>query len=246
MIPGSVWEWFRRIALIALPAGIAAGLALSAAQQVWVIPILLEAERFEAAAEPQAHAAGRAEDHAWEPAAGVERAAYTWLANAVLGFGWALLLVSVWAWRGAALEAKRGALWGLAGFAVFSLAPALGLPPALPGAPEAPLAARQAWWLATAAATAGGLALLAFARPVALRLLGLPLLAATHIVGAPRAAEALPAALAPLAPRFALASLACALGFWLVLGALAGWLWGRPEAAATPPAGAPLRRPGAA
>ena len=52
--------------------------------------------------------------------------------------------------------------WGLAGFAVFMLAPVLGLPPELPGMPAAPLLPRQVVVAATVVATAGGLALLVF------------------------------------------------------------------------------------
>ena len=57
---------------------------------------------------------------------------------------------------------RQGLLWGLAGFAVFTLAPSLGLPPELPG--HAGGRARPAPGLVAAhrAATAGGLALLAF------------------------------------------------------------------------------------
>ena len=54
-------------------------------------------------------------------------------------------------------------MWGLAGFAVFTIAPGLGLPPELPGVPAAPLLSRQIWWvtavLATAAACSGLLVL---------------------------------------------------------------------------------------
>jgi len=240
----SAWTWFQRIVLAAIPAGILAGFALSAAQQAWVVPLLLEAERHEHAAVAHVHASGAQETPEWEPAAGLERSAFTWLANAVLGSGWALLLAAAWAWRAAPLTAVRGVLWGLAGFAAFSLAPALGLPPTLPGAPEAPLAARQAWWLAAALGTALGLGLLVFAKPLAWRLLGLAVLVAPHAVGAPKAGEPLPDALVALAPRFAIASVACTLGFWLLLGALAGWLWSRPHPAA--PRGAASRRVGAA
>jgi len=49
-----------------------------------------------------------------------------------------------------------------AGFVAFSLAPAAGLPLGLPGMAAAALEARQIWWVCTVAATAAGLALLAF------------------------------------------------------------------------------------
>ena len=52
--------------------------------------------------------------------------------------------------------------WGFAGFAVFTLAPGLGLPPELPAMPAADLGDRQIWWTATVLATAVGLALIAF------------------------------------------------------------------------------------
>src|ERR1700745_2045609 len=56
---------------------------------------------------------------------------------------------------------RTGLFWGLAGFATFTLAPGLGLPPELPGTEAAPLLQRQLWWVTTAAATGGGMALLA-------------------------------------------------------------------------------------
>lgn len=47
----------------------------------------------------------------------------------------------------------------VSGFAVAFLAPALGLPPELPGMPAANLSSRQLWWILTLVATAAGLAL---------------------------------------------------------------------------------------
>ncbi len=239
---------FRRLAGTALVAGVIAGLALSAARQAWVIPLILQAEEIEflpslpAARDGQttppddreARAAAAALPREWQPAAGFPRHAWTWTANALTGFGFALLLVAGYGLSGRPVHATRGLLWGLAGFAAASLAPALGLPPALPGAPEADLAARQVWWLAAVAAATGGLALLAFARRPWLRLLGLPLLALPHLIRAPRTAEPLPAALADLAPRFIAATLLTNLGFWLLLGLLSGWMWGRTAQRADP------------
>ncbi len=212
----------RRLIGTALLAGLVAGLALSAARQAWVVPLILQAEQFETSA-PHAHDAGPPPSPEWQPAAGLERSAWTWAANVLTGCGFALLLVAGYLWSGRALTAWRGLLWGLAGYAAASLAPALGLPPALPGAPEADLAARQVWWLSTVAATAAGLAAFCFAPSLWLRLLGLPLLALPHVIGAPRAAEPPPPALAELLPRFVAATLLCNLGFWLLLGAVSGW-----------------------
>ena len=121
---------------------------------------------------------------------GIERAGYTLIADLLAGIGFALLLagaVALARLRGYAIDARSGLLWGAAGFAVFALAPAIGLPPELPGMSAAELAARQQWWLLTAAATAAGLGLVIFARPAPLRVLGAVLLVLPHLIGAPAA-----------------------------------------------------------
>ena len=84
---------------------------------------------------------------AWAPADGMERTTYSFLANIVTGIGFALLLVAVSELAGGILSWRQGVLWGLAGFAVFTLAPGLGLPPELPAMPAADLGARQFWWV---------------------------------------------------------------------------------------------------
>lgn len=123
---------------------------------------------------------------------------------------------------------RQGLFWGLAGFAVFTLAPGLGLPPELPGTEAAPLAERQVWWLATAALTASALALIAFTRNPGWAALAIVLLLLPHLAGAPQPAGH--AALAPpeLARRFLVTATATSLLFWVVLGTIAGWLYGRP------------------
>lgn len=125
-------------------------------------------------------------------------------------------------------DAATGLLWGAAGFAAFAAAPALGLPPELPGSAAAELMPRQAWWLGTAVATLLGLAALGYGNGAAWRIGGLVLLVAPHLVGAP-APEAGAEATVPaeLAARFAAASLVVAALFWAVLGAASGWLYRR-------------------
>jgi len=130
---------------------------------------------------------------------------------------------------GYAIDARRGLIWGAAGFAVFALAPAIGLPPELPGMEAASLAARQQWWLLTAAATAAGLGLLIFARPAALRVIGAVLIVLPHLIGAPAAPHGSTGVPAELAAEFATASLAVAAAFWLLLGGVSGWLYRRFE-----------------
>lgn len=234
---------FRRLVITAGIAGIAAGLCLSVARQILILPLILEAEVYEHAAERE-HAAANdrgatSHDHTaqaapaekeWEPADGIERNAWTWVANVLTGLGFGLLLVAAYVLSGRRLSLVRGVLWGLAGFATFSLVPAMGLPPALPGGPESPLGPRQLWWIAAVLCTAGGFALLAFVSGRWWRWTGIPLLALPFLIPAPRATEALAAPLVALTQRFIATTLAVNLASWLVLGALSGWLWARQSA----------------
>jgi cobalt transporter subunit CbtA len=198
--------------LPALAAGIAAGAVVTLLQQVFLTPLILQAEMLEAAGH-----AGTAT--AWEPQAGLERALYTLLFNCLGAFGFALLLSGCYALRGGATW-PRGLLWGLAGFASFSAAPALGLPPELPGAAAADLTARQLWWVATALGTAAGLACLVLARPIGMRVLGLLVIGVPHLVGAPHSPEVQSAIPADLSRSFIIGSLAMSAVMWLMLGAV--------------------------
>jgi cobalt transporter subunit CbtA len=219
----------RRILLVALVAGAIAGLVATLVQGTRLWPLIAAAEQFEQAGESHQHAPGApAHDHDWQPEDGAERIAFTALFNILAGFGFALLLNGGLALRqtvlrGAAPDVATGALWGLAGFACFALAPALGLPPELPGMQAADLLDRQLWWAATALASAAGLALLVFARATVWKALGIVALAAPHLIGAPHTEEtgSVPA---ELAAQFVAASLVAAAVFWIVLGAVSGWL----------------------
>jgi cobalt transporter subunit CbtA len=217
----------RRVLWAALLAGLAAGCLVTVVQALKVTPLILAAETFEAAAPAAEH--GHAA--AWEPTEGLERTAYTLLANVLVGIGFGLLLSGAFALRlafgGRPVDAGSGVLWGLGGFAAFALAPALGLPPELPGSLAGDLAARQAWWAATALATAGGLSLLAFSRRLPWRLAGIALVALPHAIGAPAAPHLGGTAPPELAAAFAAASLATAALFWIVLGGVGGWLFSR-------------------
>ncbi|MEE9139503.1 MAG: CbtA family protein [Alphaproteobacteria bacterium] len=225
----------RQVLTAAVLAGIAGGFLVSAFQSVRVIPLVLEAETFEAAGPATAAGhVGEGAEHregAWAPAEGLERTVYTVLTNVLTAIGFALVLAACFALE-RSVDWRRGVLWGLAGFAVFHLAPALGLPPELPGTSAAPLFERQAWWLATVAATAAGLALVVFAPRRAVKALGIVLIVAPHAVGAPEAQA--PGGLVPaeLAAEFAAASLVTAAAFWVALGGLTGFFFRRLAAGA--------------
>ena len=217
---------FREIVFAALVAGVVAGLFVSALQSVRVVPLIYQAERYEVASDDSHRPAGAArDDHreegkAWAPKQGLERAAYTVLANVLMGIGFALLLSAAYALR-SGVGWREGLVWGLGGFAAFNLAPAFGLPPELPGMAADNLEARQIWWIGTAAASSGALLLIAFARPAAIKALGVGLLALPHLIGAPHATDLGSKVPAELAAAFVSATLVTNLLFWLVIGGLA-------------------------
>ena len=228
---------FRRILVTALLAGLAGGIVESAAQQAWVQPLILQAETFEAAASQKHEAANGGSDNgaqvaAEAPAAGdtdYQRTLETLLANVLTGIGFALLLGAAIVLAGRETGWRRGLLWGLAGFAVFGAAPALGLPPEPPGVEAADLARRQAWWLGTVAASALGLWLLILVKHRALKALGVLVLVVPHAVGAPRLDVHGGVTPQAIIDEFVVASLVTSAVFWLVLGGMSGLLTRRPS-----------------
>ena len=222
---------FRRLFTAAAFAALSAALLLTLLQQIEIVPAILEAETYEAAAtagETHDHSAPGGHDHeeteaGWQPEDGAERLLFTAAANLVIALGFALLLGAAISLRGGEPGWRNGLAWGAAGFIVFHLAPTLGLPPELPGTLAAPLHDRQLWWIGTAAATAGGLALLVFGRAWTARAGGCLLLALPHLVGAPRPVAHQALAPPTLIESFETAALFTNAVFWLALGGLYGF-----------------------
>ena len=218
---------FRRLLCVALCAGLLSGIFATVAQQIGTVPVILQAEEYEKAAEHSA--ATEAHEHsasAWEPENGVERTAYTLLADVLAGIGFALLLAAGLTLRGGEVTWRQGIFWGLAGFATFTIAPGLGLPPEVPGTAAAPLLERQLWWLATALSTGCGLALLAFSRRAPWAVFGAILIVLPHLYGAPQSAAHDAAAPEFLARQFVVAVTVVSFLFWLILGASTGFFFG--------------------
>ncbi|KIU52022.1 cobalt transporter [Pseudomonas putida] len=227
----------KRIARTAGFTSLLAALLLTLLQSFWVAPLILQAETYEnpaPAAQTHEHADAAGEGHhhdaeAWSPEDGWQRVLSTTGGNLVVAVGFALILAALYTLRAPGRTAT-GAAWGLAGFAVFCLAPTLGLPPELPGTAAADLAQRQLWWVGAAAATAAGLALIVFAHNWLLKALGVALLVVPHVIGAPQ--PEVHESLAPqaLEAQFKVASLLTNAAFWLALGLLSAWLYRRQPA----------------
>ncbi|WP_210484242.1 CbtA family protein [Microvirga antarctica] len=230
---------FRNIVFVSALAGLVAGFAMTLMQYAGTVPLILQAETYETA-QPVAHDHGATVDaghhgegvvasahehdaQAWTPADGFQRSAFTALANIATAIGFAILLVTASELAGGLSGWRQGIFWGLAGFAVFTLAPGLGLPPELPGMPVADLDHRQVWWVATAVATAAGLALLTFKRALPLAVLAVGIMVVPHLVGAPKPPSFETAVPETLAHDFVVMVSIVSLVFWVLLGGLAGY-----------------------
>ena len=213
---------FRRIVLSAGLAGLVAGIALTGVQQLQVVPIILEAEAYEAA-EPEAtthaHAGGASLKHdGWSPEDGLERTFWTGVANVGMGIGFALLLATAFSLR-TGVTWRQGILWGLGGYAAFFALPALGLAPELPGTEAVALEERQAWWLVTVTLSAVGVALLGLTRGWPWKVAALGLIAVPHLIGAPHPDPYTTLAPPELLQTFIVATAIANAVFWVVLGA---------------------------
>lgn len=238
----------RQIFVGALLAGLTAA-ALALVLQAWLlVPIILEAERYETG--ELVHFAGvasvtdagstdtqtmamtaPADPAAAEPEVSLTgRNLMSFSVDFVIFTGYALVLAALMAIRqatGGAVSAVSGVLWGLGAFVALNLAPSVGLPPELPGIPAADLAARKLWWVATVAATGAGLALMAFRPGLWQVAVGVALIAIPHIYGAPQTENFGGIVPPELSAEFAARSLATAAAQFAALGAVLGYVWTR-------------------
>lgn len=234
---------FQRLLASALIAGIAAGLIAALLHFAFVQRSIVLAEGYETGAlthfaapltgEAHAHDAPQAPavaSPAPPPAPDLQRGALTVLFMVILYVAYAFLLVAGFALAevsGKRIGPQEGLLWGIAGFAAFHLAPAMGLAPELPGTIAAEAALRQIWWWTTVACTGTALALLAYLRRWPFAALAVALLALPHVIGAPQVSGFHGLAPPELGAMFSARVLGAALVVWACLGALAGAVWSR-------------------
>lgn len=224
---------FQKLFFIGAGAGVAAGLIAAVLHISLVIPIILEAELYESGA--LVHFGGDAGTAGTVPTEAAEvsqlsRNALTLLTMVATYAGYGLILVAGFALadrRGYVPNGRAGILWGLGGFVAVQIAPAMGLPPDLPGAGAADLFVRQLWWTGTVVFTALGLWIIAFARHWVPWTLAVILLVVPHLIGAPEP-DAFKGVVPPeLATLFVGRSIGIGLVTWVTLGTIAGYLWNR-------------------
>ncbi|MCY0095904.1 CbtA family protein [Hoeflea ulvae] len=230
-----------RLLLAALAAGLIAGMAMTPAQYLKTIPLIMQAEAYEhgevphshgetenAVAAPAAEATGHGHDHGAEDSMlGFGRFWDTVLANLVAGAGFALMLAAVALLTGIGFPegrdgVTRGLLLGAAAWFCVQLAPSMSLPPAVPGFPYADLGDRQGWWVIDVVASAIGVWCIAMRPEWLVKALGVVLIVAPHIWGSPVPEDLSSEVPAYIASAYAAASLATTLFFWLLLGGLLG------------------------
>lgn len=224
----------RHLLTSGLFAGLAAGL-VAALLQFWLItPLLLEGELYESGI--RTHFAASLDAPVQSPAGPAEgltqdlsRHAMTAGFDIVAYTAFALILLAGMALAekfGHPLTVRSGLIWGLCGFITMHLAPAIGLPPELPGSVAAEVELRQAWWLGTVVVTAIGLAMIAFGSG-ALPLIGVAALALPHVIGAPHLDTYFGIAPPELAAEFASRSIGVAAAGWVALGGLGAYFFTR-------------------
>ena len=235
---------FTRIIYSAVLVGMATGLLLSLMQIVSVNPIIFQAETYEISEAGTSVAEGHeTHDHdhdsgGWAPEDGAERNVYTALANISAGIGYGAILLALmsqfWLPKQRLISPQHSLLWGIAGFAAFYLAPAIGLPPEIPGIQAAAVEHRQIWWVLTVVCAGIGLGIVAWAQPK-LKAVGLVFLAIPYAVGAPshpgpefeHPDPAAVEALIELHHRFIITSGIVNLLFWIALGLACGTAFNR-------------------
>jgi len=232
----------KKLLTSALFAGLAAGVIASVLHLALLVPIIVEAEQYETGAlthftaSPDQALSGAVENDGpdtslWHRDTNpFHRGIMTFGAELVNSVGFALLLVALFAIAekyGHRITARQGIIWGLAGFLVVHVAPAVGLPPETPGIPAADLGARQIWWIATVLSTGTGIALIVFGRKLALPLAGTVFIALPHLIGVPHPAELSGVVPPSLEGLFVARSLGVACVTWVVLGLLCGYFWNK-------------------
>ncbi|KAB2696912.1 CbtA family protein [Brucella intermedia] len=222
-----------RYLLASLAAGLLAGLLVTPAMYLRTVPLILQAETFEEAGGGHSHGEVEAapHDHGAVTADAEEEGAElpfgrlgnTILANLVAGAGFALLLGGVALLLGRRITVQNGIYWGVAGFFAVAFLPALGLSPELPAMPAADLAERQLWWIAAVVLSGLGIYLVVLRQEIWAKILGLVLIVAPQLYGAPHPEDISSPVPALLASQYAVASLATNLFMWAVIGLALGW-----------------------
>jgi len=227
-----------RIFAAAMAAGVLVAILVSVIEAYTTTPLIFEAEKYEALSAPDTHTpTPESTDQPWAPSAGFERFIFTVISNSVTGIASSLLVIVGLTIGSRKADLAKGVGLALGAFAAVTLAPVMGLAPELPGMPAADLQQRQIWWLATVALSAVGLGCLILVDAKTIKLLGIVLLVAPHVWGAPHPADPTSLIPATMAARFAAMSISISALFWVLIGVFSTFFFERFKGQTkTPPA----------
>jgi cobalt transporter subunit CbtA len=217
---------FSRIIVSGLFAGAIGGIIAGALQWYFVQPILLHSELYEAGILSHFDGSINSAHPDLEYIQPI-RDGLSLLFSILIYTGYALILIAAMMLREQKSETTitfhQGIIWGVSGFFVVHLAPAISLPPEVPGVAAAELQSRRIWWFATTLLTAGGLWLIAFTEKGSRFIIGAALILAPHIIGAPEPDIFTGPAPTEIGALFA--SRALGIGFisWAMLGGLSAF-----------------------
>jgi cobalt transporter subunit CbtA len=222
---------FGRLLIAALITGVSAGLIVSAGQAVRVSPLIYYAETFEEAAQAEgsahAHDDGSLHDHGGAGPGSFQRIALTVLANSLAGIGFGLVMGAAMIFANRHVNWRRGLLWGLAGFVVFALGPALQLPPDPPGIDLGSVELRGAIWAFIAFMSGLGLWLIAFRKSWWWKAVGVAVLVLPQVAGIPEFVDDQAVVPDAVIDQFIAAALLTTGVFWLCLGGIMGGVYSR-------------------
>lgn len=220
-------QMYTRILTSALFAGAAAGLIAALLQLVFVQPVLLHAELYESG--ELVHFGGTpVSAHPELPGFDLMRDSLSIVFTMLTYTGYTLVMVALMSMaegRGAAINARTGLIWGIAGFIAFHLAPGFTLAPEVPGVAAADVGDRQVWWTATVATAGAAMWLIAFGGNKISYLIAVALLMAPHLIGAPEPDSFSGPVPTEIGALFAARAFGVGLAAWALVGTFAGYFW---------------------
>lgn len=228
---------FSRIIVSGLFSGALGGIIAGFLQWYFVQPVLLHSELYEAGI--LTHFVGTSNSaHPDLEYIQPIRDGLSLIFSMLIYTGYALILIAAMLLREQKSETNitfhQGIIWGVSGFFVVHLAPAISLPPEVPGVATAELQLRQIWWFATTLLTAGGLWIIAFTKKGSRFIIGAALILAPHIIGAPEPDIFTGPAPTEIGALFASRALGIGLISWAMLGGLSAFFLKKETMRATP------------
>ena len=221
---------FKNIFVSAVFCGTVVGALATVMQMLLITPLLLEAELFETGQSIHFITDGSPES----PVKHVDiwqdpyRHLMTLCFNLVTFTGFGFLLLAAIAFfdkRGFTINKAEGIVAGVCGFFIFQLAPAVGLPPELPGTISVTVGLKQTWWIATIFCTTIGILLLFLSKHKILTGFGIIFIIIPHLIGHPKLETYFGVAPPELAAEFASRALAVSLVSWIILGIISSQFW---------------------